>query len=1060
MTGTTQADASSNRWGVIFTAIALILVLAGGLALRLYRITDESASLEEYVGFENLAAPDVVTYVQATHETYFSSYPFPYIVLYYWTQVFGSSLLSGRLMHVAFSMLALVTLFAFTYTFYGGGAWGRRAGLVATLLGSMAYMQVFFAQEVRLYALLTFLALVSLYAFLKMLRGGHWSWWLLNIAVNLMIAMTHGLAVVLPFVQGIALVLLFQREWLGRAGWVGAHVLIAGVWFWWMDLSNLQPSHVFGNYVPQVTLSAFLNDTLGDDIVNRSRHVPRVIETWSFIEERYGEIFWGWREPVAYLMMALFAAGAGWAAFQLSRAFLSPTPAEGGPAPTPAWRDYALVLLFWLLPPLVLILLAFYKPAHFPRYTLYATFGMYVMLGGMIGSWRVFWLRWAAVLVLIALYAYQLSQLLPGPIRTDWASMRERVVDEAHEDDLIFVQSGSYHPTFLYNMRALEDPIAIGVSDAGIMGRGEFFSDFMVNRSIMPNVVDPISSQEGLCDVADIMLEACAKSPNVRDQLRAVWLHTMSEHGDTRNVGECLRQRGIPFEVTYYEGERKSALYRVSNPHGRLPREEPALSMMPFAEFAQKYADDPALLRFQKVNRYYDYDRGLAYAKVGLHLAARGDLELAEICLRKAIVERPSFVSVFSDRAVQVLAEGAQDPEPDPDRVLSIGAVDEGFLWVVAANEYIRKAQYREALEALYKALKANPNDMLANLNRWRAEVGLITNEDPTAGKEALMAVIEKDALLAGKMMPMYQNLYENPNCVEALRLILEWEAQWTPLSPALKYYLSQTCGGEAVIAKLREQIANPEASASSYRELAAQLLQAGQPDEAAQYAGRAAQMDPYDAENHRVYGRALIMLGEYAAAREQLEKASARQSGNVHYRAGIAQIDMARGDYDAAFRYLEQVARDLPGNAFAQFMAGMSGVAADEPETARGYLNRAKEMSTSMPLASEAEMGISEQTGGQSGRIPVEAEIELMLGILALREGNAAAADQHFNAAMNAAYMWPPTPRVAQALLQEQYGELADFVRQAEARGNPEWRWLREFAEQLQARQQSGQDA
>ncbi|RPI58798.1 MAG: hypothetical protein EHM56_00820 [Chloroflexi bacterium] len=85
----------------------------------------------------------------------------------------GDRALFLRLPAVAWATLTIPLVYAL-----GSRLLGRRTGLLAALLLAVAPFYVRYGQEARMYTMLTFLALLSLYLFVRAVQSGRWAWWL------------------------------------------------------------------------------------------------------------------------------------------------------------------------------------------------------------------------------------------------------------------------------------------------------------------------------------------------------------------------------------------------------------------------------------------------------------------------------------------------------------------------------------------------------------------------------------------------------------------------------------------------------------------------------------------------------------------------------------------------------------------------------------------------------------------------------------------------------------------------------------------------------------------
>jgi|GEM_PF-3015347 len=92
--------------------------------------------------------------------------PLYILLLHYWMALFGISALSVRMLSLVFSTLAVLMLNRFA-----GRVFGWKIGLTAALLFILSNMQMHYAQETRVYALLVFAAIWSLDGFVDVVES-------------------------------------------------------------------------------------------------------------------------------------------------------------------------------------------------------------------------------------------------------------------------------------------------------------------------------------------------------------------------------------------------------------------------------------------------------------------------------------------------------------------------------------------------------------------------------------------------------------------------------------------------------------------------------------------------------------------------------------------------------------------------------------------------------------------------------------------------------------------------------------------------------------------------
>jgi mannosyltransferase len=153
----TAAAVAAHPWH----ALAVALVAAAGVALRLYGLGAESFWVDEAItaalvdGFGPLELVTAVPREQPHLPTY-------YVLLDLWAGVVGDGDAALRGLSAAFGVATLPFV-------YGLGArlFDRRVGLLTLAVTALSRFQLYYAQEARMYAMLTCLTVASFYCLLR-----------------------------------------------------------------------------------------------------------------------------------------------------------------------------------------------------------------------------------------------------------------------------------------------------------------------------------------------------------------------------------------------------------------------------------------------------------------------------------------------------------------------------------------------------------------------------------------------------------------------------------------------------------------------------------------------------------------------------------------------------------------------------------------------------------------------------------------------------------------------------------------------------------------------------
>ncbi|GAB6186275.1 glycosyltransferase family 39 protein [Thermopirellula anaerolimosa] len=239
-----------QQWRVY---LLLGIIIAGGLALRLYRLCDRSIWFDEAFSWRLAQYPPGEMLRRVTLD---NNLPLYFGLLKGWVGCFGDSLFAMRLLSVLLGTAAIAAMFLFVRE---ARRWccnearqnnsprqQTETALVASLFLAVSVFQIRWSWDIRAYALGTLLALLTSWTLLTALRSTKhaFRWWLSYAVLALLFAYTHYFALFTLAIQGVfALYLLWDlagnnlrdlfRSRKGRYA-VASFVLVAAGWAVWM----------------------------------------------------------------------------------------------------------------------------------------------------------------------------------------------------------------------------------------------------------------------------------------------------------------------------------------------------------------------------------------------------------------------------------------------------------------------------------------------------------------------------------------------------------------------------------------------------------------------------------------------------------------------------------------------------------------------------------------------------------------------------------------------------------------------------------------------------------
>ena len=184
--------------------------------------------------------------------------PFYYEVLWLWTRFTGVTATGLRSLSVVASVASIPVLYWIARRLYD-----RRVGLLASLLFAFSPFYVWYARETRMYALMTLLALLSMWAMLTWLLDDD-SWWAgpwKYGTVTTLLIYTHAFGALIPLAQNVYVALgldpdAADREWY--EGWTRVQIAVGVAsipWFFNLLGGMFGEGRFQGNvaWIPDVT---------------------------------------------------------------------------------------------------------------------------------------------------------------------------------------------------------------------------------------------------------------------------------------------------------------------------------------------------------------------------------------------------------------------------------------------------------------------------------------------------------------------------------------------------------------------------------------------------------------------------------------------------------------------------------------------------------------------------------------------------------------------------------------------------------------------------------------
>lgn len=685
--------------GRFYAAMALALIMVAGAGLRLHGITREAVWWDEFTSLMHLAppaaweqspdyprwnqvviretAPSLFAFWKNNRQLDPATMPLYYTFEYAWNRFVSRSVPVMRLLSILIGLLIIPVVYLF-----GKDLFGRNAGLIAALCLALSPIHRQFAQEIRMYGMMTLLSGLSAYTFFHLIRGDGKRWWVAHALANLGLFWTHPFAALLPGVEGAFWLFFYPRQFRVLARWIVMNAVLvlpsviymASIRFWSQDTT--------GSWMRLPTLIEFAGDLFADDCVGLTYQLRQTPALWShFVGPGAAKAIVAARMLVGrWGVVAFLACAIGLCIHSVWKG------RRANAEEKPAWKWSFFVVWWWLLPPVGLYLLSLVlRPCIMPRYTLPSSLGLYLILGGAIAAipWRV--ARGGVVCALVLFYGYQQSIILGEPQHTDWKGAAEYVSAAAKPKDVVLVHNWLWKRVFAYNM-------------------GPF-----------PNVMSYSKTFDVLAELAKFSLSLPGETPGTA---YVVMQTDYFEAGGCRPLESELAARGLACELHEFGGMQHVLVYRVS----RMNAAE-ATSTVPLSEDAPTEFSDLSL-EFWRVK---DYDNAIAAAKraaeinpacpraysyLGMALKEKGETQAAIEAFTKAVALNPFDYPWSTVNLGQLLTEGGHYDEAIVTLNTALSVLpNDSWTHACLGYAYLGKGDLQTALDMFRKAVELDPGD-------------------------------------------------------------------------------------------------------------------------------------------------------------------------------------------------------------------------------------------------------------------------------------------------------------------------------------------------------------
>jgi uncharacterized membrane protein len=393
--------------------VALLAISLLGFFLRLYHLGKESLWGDEVYSF-NVASNANVFGITKVVALYDNHPPFYYYTLHFGIKLFGTSELAVRAPSLIFGVLAIPMIYL-----VGRRLFNEEVGLISALILAVSPFNVDYSQEARMFSLLVFLALLSMYFFVRFLERDSRAVSVGYVLSTALLLYTHLFGLFVPVAQNLVVVglLLWSRHYRCLLKhWLLLQAIVIIIFAPWIRVALYQQANTPQGVFPSVSYAdpiALVLQLVGGG--------------------------WGWHN-VAVALLILFL---GFAALSLFTHRKAAKSAFNGYT----WEDRknlaSVCLLFvWLFSVFVLPLLLFALVSEtitYARYLIVASAPLYLLAAKGIRNVNYNYAKLAVIAVIVLLSAANLQiyyATTRNPITADAVNF---VNENAKSGDLVIV---------------------------------------------------------------------------------------------------------------------------------------------------------------------------------------------------------------------------------------------------------------------------------------------------------------------------------------------------------------------------------------------------------------------------------------------------------------------------------------------------------------------------------------------------------------------------------------------------------------------------------------------
>ncbi len=473
----------------ILTYLSLLVI---GVLLRLYRISTESISLEEYACIANLNADSILNFVALQRDTYpFGGIFFP-LLQFLWVRLVNNDIVSLRLFSLMFWVATYILIVWFISNEERKSNLPSGVSLLSAIGLCFSPAFIFLGQEARMYMAYVFFAWCSIISFYYLLLQANSSLrGLLWITSNGCLLWTHHIGIVLWCVEVLIAGILFIQKPIFRNSLLLLgifHLVIAIFWFVWILTIPSQPPQLYQYYIAP-SIKNLIEFPFAFNVVGYGGICPAdAYLSFNYLPRSIGEILKASHRQFNLVLMIVSSLSV--LGFIYSATLRAPEQ-----------KKLSLYLLsFFVFSPSLLFLIARLGPPAFTsRYLVFLVPLHFCGLGILISPARKIFKKAFTLMVCLLLF-YQIGYMVSANWRMDWKGVGNTISARGSHNDLIIIRDPFWTKIFEINSPDISIPVSDAYTYGGIIDMAKVYLSSWWDRGLPVSVwvVVPDVYGEGL----------------------------------------------------------------------------------------------------------------------------------------------------------------------------------------------------------------------------------------------------------------------------------------------------------------------------------------------------------------------------------------------------------------------------------------------------------------------------------------------------------------------------------------------------------------------------------